>query len=66
MTAVVTNSIPQSNNVLFEPIPNELLFQFSSTPSVQVAVKGFLAGCPNTVCDFSLANTKTPTVLSFT
>ncbi|KAM3144741.1 hypothetical protein pb186bvf_003050 [Paramecium bursaria] len=65
VTVSIQNTIPQSNNILFEPIPSEVLFRYSSVPQVQLSVGGILAGCGDGVCDYTLSDTKTFTNTTF-
>ncbi|CAD8161606.1 unnamed protein product [Paramecium octaurelia] len=81
VSITLTKVQPDSNNMLFEPIPNELLFTYSQHPQIQVEVQYhlldesnvnvveselILAGCQQqSICDLTLSDEKTPILKSY-
>ncbi|CAD8206675.1 unnamed protein product [Paramecium pentaurelia] len=41
----ITTLSQASSNILYEPIPNELLFTYSKTPTVSITLDGLLSAC---------------------
>ncbi|KAM3135691.1 hypothetical protein pb186bvf_012217 [Paramecium bursaria] len=55
----------KSNNTLYEPIPNELLYTFSDFPQVNLYVNDILAVCFGDVCKYEVSSTISSTLINF-
>jgi hypothetical protein len=47
-----TFSVPVSTNILYEPIPFELLYTAETLPSISLSVNGLPAACPGFNCNY--------------
>ncbi|KAM3144665.1 hypothetical protein pb186bvf_003272 [Paramecium bursaria] len=66
LQALVTKIQERSNNTLYEPIPQELLFTFNNKPQVNLYVNDILASCFDDNCQFYMDQQQSFSLLNFT